>query len=393
MRRGDLPLAGSYAAGQRDTTAAGGQAVLTRHRGDGSTLWTDTWMPTDPYSYAIFQKVACDAAGDAYVAALAFDGTRGLPSVAIAKYAPNGSRLWMTTLNPPPGIVAGNVDDLRVTSAGDAYLLAAGYNATTYAQASMTVKFDASGNQLWTAQTSSALSALALDSYGNAYVTGRACVTAAYAASDGSLLWQRQYAAPSGGQTFENNVIVQGSTVTVVGGSYSYDGQCQTAFLLRYDTTGNQQWVSTWTPPAGQSTYWQGAVVDASGDSYVAAVYPDVGQTNFGVSDNVAVLEFGPAGQLLDATPLSLGSKAGLSVGPVRLDAAGDLLLFGQAGSDVAVARVDLSSGVSEVGLAAGKKNTVYMPMAAASRSGHSILVAGASSSSVQSALLAKFIF
>lgn len=400
------PLGGVYAVGQADLTLDGGQAVVTKYAADGTKLWTRGWRPADQYSYAIFRKAGCDVFGDVYAAALAFDGLTGQASAVLAKYAPNGNLLWLHTLALPDGWQPGDIEGLKVTCAGAAYLVADGYSGTSPSQyAWITAKFDSKGNQLWLTTTdlsesSGQPSSLALDASGNAYITGTPgqtyCLTLKFDGSTGAELWREQYLAPGRIQSFADTIVVRGSTVTVVGGSYAgWPDQVQTPFVLRYGTDGTLQWVYAWTAPQGTPAYWRGAVVDATGATYLCGVYSDVGQSNFGVSDNLMAVKLDAAGQVVSTTPITLSSKSQLWLEPVGLDAAGRLTLFGQSGQNLAAVRLSAAGTVSDVGLAGGKKYP-YPGVQAGAVCGNSTFVGGFCSDPktfAQVALIAKFTF
>lgn len=196
-----------------------------------------------------------DAAGNIYVIGTIFNESIDW---LIIKYSPSGERLWFTQFNEdyggdrddiPHAIAVDNLGNVYVT--GESYYLSADY---------LTIKYNSQGTELWQKRYGGpgqdiALG-IALDENRNVYVTGKEmtsgnlnCVTLKYS-SGGTLLWEKSYDGPSGNYDMgkviaaasDGSIYVAGSTETPSNG-YDY-------LLIKYNSSGTEQWVRTFDGPA-----------------------------------------------------------------------------------------------------------------------------------------------
>ena len=185
---------------------------------------------------------------------------------------PDGTQLWVNRYTTAGNAVA---DDLAVDSAGNVYVT--GYSESGGNADYATIKYSPDGAELWVrrydgpAGNDVAL-AMALDSAGNAYVTGRSmaatgsdCATIKYS-PDGAELWVRRYSGPGGnaGATAlavdsSGNVYVAGNSVAATSTGYA---------MVKYGPDGAELWVRHYDGPAGND-YATALAVDSSGNAYV----------------------------------------------------------------------------------------------------------------------------
>ena len=204
------------------------------------------------------------------------------------KYDLQGSEVWAALYTGPGTDSSCKADvptDMTVDRDGNIYVTGWSINAGPFngwecagGSDYATVKYSASGDQVWAARGPQAgtgdPSHVAVDSYGHVYVaasspgTGKDIVTVKYAA-DGSQLWASRYdgspkyidAPCSLGLDADGNVYVAGVSGTGAGDAV-YP-------LIRYDQDGTQFWVAT------NGNFGCGLAVDSQGNSYVVGTYND----------------------------------------------------------------------------------------------------------------------
>ena len=200
------------------------------------------------------RDMTVDAAGNVYIIGTDFDESTDW---LIIKYSPAGERLWFAQFNEdyserddiPHAIAVDNLGNVYVT--GESYYLSADY---------LTIKYNSQGTQLWKERYGGPSQDIALgitlDENRNVYVTGKEmtsgnlnCVTLKYS-SGGTLLWEKHYDGPTGNYDMgkiiaaasDGSIYVAGSTESPANG-YDY-------LLIKYNSSGTEQWVRTFDGPA-----------------------------------------------------------------------------------------------------------------------------------------------
>ena len=225
--------------------------------------------------------IAVDDSGNVYVTGWSA-GTENTDYVVI-KYNSNGDEQWAQRYNGP-----GNDYDapygIALDSSGNVYVTGTstgdgtGFDYTT-------IKFNNDGQQQWvksyngTGSSYDAALALAVDASGNVCVTGIStaqnglgdCVTIKYD-TDGNQQWAKTYDGVANGNDFGNSVTVDTSGNVYVTGSSAGAETGQDYLTIKYDSSGQQLWASTYSSPKNNWDEGRSIGLDGSGNVYVTGV-------------------------------------------------------------------------------------------------------------------------
>jgi len=285
----------SYVTGV--TTAGATNDVLTvKYNSQGVVQWAVTYDGGDADSG---HAVAVDASGNVYVTGESWmeNGHGPYGHVLVLKYNASGVEQW--ALRYVSGSSMGR--HLAVDGSGNAYV-AAEYYSDDDRFLMMTLKVSTAGALQWIKfpnvgydYEEHSLGALALDSSGNAYVTGhvykpldggdRDYLTVKYSPS-GAALWTRTYDA--GGNESAADVAVDGSGNVHVAG---------TSGVIRYNSAGTQQWIGAFDGVPGSLINVGGFVyaLGFSGSDIVTARYDGTGarlwSTSYDLGGNEAAYD------------------------------------------------------------------------------------------------------
>lgn len=254
---------------------------------DGNLLWLKRYDGIGYESEDHANAMVLDAHGNVYItgeshgprsdpAGIDWESVRGevwlsTPDYVTIKYDPLGNELWVRRYDGP-GNAWDWAYDIAVDASGNVYVTGSSYGAEANSRPDYaTIKYDSSGNQLWVRRYNGpenrddVAEAVAVDTFGNVYVTGRSIgvrgmvrvdydyVTIKYDAN-GDQLWLRRYDGPKKYSSDQaeaialdglGHVYVTGSSGTII-----------------YDTDGNQ--LQLWTGYNGNAM-----TADRSGNIYV----------------------------------------------------------------------------------------------------------------------------
>jgi hypothetical protein len=228
------------------------------------TAWVRRYNGPQNYDDRAY-SIAVDGSGNVYVTGWSgpswFNG-----DYATIKYHPDGDTAWVRRYD-------GGGDDLGRAIAVDRYgnVYVTGYIGSDYG----TLKYDPNGNVLWVKTDSygewGEAQAMAVDSNGNVYVTGVSFgedtgedYTTIKYRPNGDTAWVRRYHYA---YEFAEAIAVDGSgNVYVTGGS---SGDYAT---VKYDSSGNQVWVKRYHGPSPEGGVAFSVAVDDFGNVYVTGV-------------------------------------------------------------------------------------------------------------------------
>jgi hypothetical protein len=243
---------------------------------NGNQLWVATYNgPGNDYDAA--HGIAVDTLGNVYVTGQSW-GSGTCWDYATIKYAPNGNQLWVARYNGP-GDYYDIARAIALDTSGNVYVTGRSYGSGTSTDYA-TIKYDAeTGSQMWVARYNNSprndydiATAIALDTSGNVYVTGLSSGTGSdYATikydSSGTQLWAARYHAVYYDAAYAIALDTSGNVY--VTGESTGSGTYRDYATIKYDTNGNQLWVARYRGPGNWDDIAQGIALDTSGNVYV----------------------------------------------------------------------------------------------------------------------------
>jgi hypothetical protein len=199
---------------------------------------------------------------------------------------------------------------IAIDSSGNVYVAGASGNFSTDAVDYVTIKYNSAGQQLWVARAGSlnnydSPAAIAVDTSGNVYVTGVSgnlntlaldYVTIKYN-SAGQQLWVARYNGPGNFDDWATGIAVDSwGNVYVTGQSTGANAcQCYDYATIKYNSAGQRQWVARYDGPAHFSDSARAIAIDDSGNVYVTG--ESAGSGPGGTVDDYATIKYNSAGQ------------------------------------------------------------------------------------------------
>jgi parallel beta-helix repeat protein len=237
--------------------------------------------------------MAVDASGNLYVTGSSY-GSGGDSDYVTVKYDASGNELWVARYNGPGNTSDGTVA-VKVDTLGNVYVTGASLS-DTYADYA-TIKYDASGNELWVAtyrSNSEGPFDMEIDGSGNVYVTGGHDYDYATIKYDteGNEVWVAIYSGPGESSEIANALSLDASGNVYITG-ISWAGETSADYLtIKYDASGNELWVARYN--GSESGYDAAYAIDldgqgnvyVTGSSYGSGPYRDYATIKYDSSGN-----------------------------------------------------------------------------------------------------------
>jgi hypothetical protein len=277
-----------YVTGSSATADSSSDCTTIKYNSDGQQQWVARHNVC-PRSRASGVAIAVDDLGNAYVTGV--DGV----GWATIKYNLSGEEEWIS-YHAEGGPTAHGI---AVDHAGNAYVTGGDYDYVT-------IKYDLSGHEQWVAHYSgpgnagNRAAAIALDASGNVYVTGSSDLagTSDYATVKYNPSGEEQWVATYGQMgefSGATAICLDDSSNVYVTGQMGNQGVYPDYGTIKYNSTGQQQWVARYNGPPENATDVATAIaVDRSGNVYVTGRSQ---RTNFSSDYDYATIEYNSAGQ------------------------------------------------------------------------------------------------
>ncbi|MDO8414492.1 MAG: SBBP repeat-containing protein [Gallionellaceae bacterium] len=258
------------------TGSSGGDYATIKYDANGNQLWVSYYNGPANQGDSAY-KIALDATGNVYVTGSSSDDMDGGSSYATIKYDASGNQLWVARHSAGYRIT-NTPADLAIDAAGNVYVTGSSYDYYSGYGASWfnTVKYDANGSQLWVARYYSPsdvpfayASALAVDVDGNVYVTGESFKGYNYVYAYTTIKYSSTGSQLWVQHSYHGNGDFGAADLIVdAAGNVYVTGNGYAT--IKYDTNGNQRWLATYD---GSSVYSRSVatklVMDAAGNVYV----------------------------------------------------------------------------------------------------------------------------
>ncbi len=277
--------------------SAGVQQWVQRYNGPGNS---GDWA----------NALAVDSSGNVYVTGSSW-GVASWDDYTTVKYNSAGVEEWVQRYNG-----TGNEVDIAysiaVDGSGNVYVTGWSWGGEQYSSDYATIKYNSAGEELWVRRYNEQGSStdraytLALDISGNVYVTGYCWFSANgpdYATvkykPNGELQWARRYNGPGNGDDWAFSLAVDGYGNVYVTGRSDGIGTNYDYATVKYNTSGVQQWVQRYTLPGLGIDEGLAIKVDGKGNVYVTGF--SQGEPPFYVKEYATIKYSQPIG----ITPIS----------------------------------------------------------------------------------------
>src|SRR5229473_1673586 len=217
-----------YVTGRSDGIGTGYDYATVAYDSRAAELWVARYNgPGNQGDSAT--AIAVDSTGNVYVTGSSWGGAETMFDFATIKYDATGAELWVARYNGPAS--SGDwATAIAVDDTGNIYVTGGSVGIGTFDDYA-TVAYDSNGTELWVARYNGpgndkdSASAIAVDSTGSVYVTGESeglgtlidYATVAYD-SNGTELWVARYNGPANGYDIANAIAVDSTGSVYVTG-------------------------------------------------------------------------------------------------------------------------------------------------------------------------------
>jgi uncharacterized delta-60 repeat protein len=290
-----------YVTGGSNYLGTTPELLTIKYNASGDTVWTRVPVRTGSQ---MARAVAVGSSGNVYITGYTMETGNG--DFITIKYRADGSEAWTRLYNGP---YTGYDFARKLVLDNNENVYVSGYSQeiggrNTHA----TVKYDSSGNLLWAKRDSfggagslSYPADLGIDYAGNPYIVSKTAtasqgtdyVVAKYNASNGETLWVRTYNGPANGADDARAIAFDNTNNVYVTGMIAGSGSGNDIATIKYNSSGVQQWVSTYTNPDTTATdagYW--IAVDGLGNVYVCGSTYSIG----GANQDIGLIKYNSSG-------------------------------------------------------------------------------------------------
>ena len=321
--------------------------ITIKYNASGQEEWVAAYDGPNSINFAT--AIAVDNSGNVYVTGQSGTFDSGNDDYATIKYNSAGEEQWVARYDGPEsgndGATAIAVDD-----SGNVYVTGSSFGSGTDVDYA-TIKYDSSGQQQWVARYNGPANggddavAIAVDSSHNVYVTGfsfGAGTSQDYATikydSSGQEQWVARYNGPGNGFDEATAIAIDGlGDVYVTGGGPGSGGAAEYA-TIKYNAAGQEEWVARYNGPGTGSNGASAIGLDGSGNIYVTG-------SSFGLDGtyDYATIKYNAAGQEQWVSRYNGPGDLDDFATAMAVNSSGDVYVTGESSGDYATIKYNSS--------------------------------------------------
>ncbi len=347
-----------YMTGRSTGNGIGFDYATIKYDSAGQQQWVARYTGFQGYGDDEANAIAVDGSGNVYVTGRSM-GIGTAEDYATIKYNSSGQQQWVARYNGP-----GNFSDtgyaIALDSSGNVYVTGesdGGGQGSNYDYA--TIKYNSDGQQQWVARYNGpgndgdAAYALATDVSGNVYVTGVSIGSdtgADYATikydSSGQQQWMARYNGPVNGDDYAQAIAVDNAANVYVTGWSRRAGSNFDYATIKYDSAGQEQWTARYHGPGNGLDQANAIAVDNSGNVYVTGI-----SNGSGTSADYGTIKYNSVGQEQWVARYNGPANNGDEAHAIALDSSGNVYVTGQsygAGGETDYATIKYDSAGQE---------------------------------------------
>lgn len=251
--------------------------LTIKYNASGDTVWVARYDGPD-HGMDIARDIAVDDQGNVYVTGYSWDTAHAEDYLTI-KYGPDGDTLWTARYAGPDYTDRPNA--LAIDNSGNVYVTGRSEDSLGWSDDCVTIKYSPDGDSLWVARYDGPTSddewtrAIAVDDSGNVYVTGHGWGTSSYDYltikynASGDTLWTAYYDGPGGESDTAVAIALDGfGNIYVTGVSHAYDPEWD-YLTIKYSPSGDSLWTARYDGPVDGNDYPYAITVDKLDNVYV----------------------------------------------------------------------------------------------------------------------------